>query len=106
MGQVVRGKPDPALAGILDILKQYEAAHPAAEVSVYRQNSVSVRIRIIDPDFKDHSRSERHEIVWRSLEQLPEEIVSDVTILVLLTPDEVSESLANFDFEHPIPSRL
>lgn len=106
MGKVVRGKSDPTLLAILENLKEYEDVHPAAEVAVYRQNSVSVRIRIIDPDFAGFDRAERHKLIWRILEKLPEDVVADVTILILLTPDELSESLANFDFEHPIPSRL
>ncbi len=106
MGKVVRGRSDRILRDILNILKDYEVAHPEAVVEAYRQNSASVRVRIIDPDFAGFDRAERHDIVWRILEKLPEDVLSDVTILLLLTPDELSESLANFEFENPTPSRL
>jgi stress-induced morphogen len=106
MGRVTRGKSDQVLQSILDALREYEATHLAADVEVYRQNSASVRVRIIDPDFAGLDRAERHKLVWRMLERLPEDVLSDVTILLLLTPDEVGDSFANFDFEHPIPSRL
>ncbi len=40
------------------------------------------------------------------LEQLPEETYTDIMILLLLTPEEVDESLMNMDFENPAPSRI
>jgi hypothetical protein len=37
---------------------------------------------------------------------LPEEVVAEITVLLLLTPDEAKKSVGNVDFENPIPSRL
>ncbi len=34
--------------------------------------SVAIRVRIIDPDFRGVSRAERHEAIWRVLEDLPD----------------------------------
>ncbi len=36
---------------IRETLKTYELLHPNAKVDAYRQNSGSIRVRIIDPDF-------------------------------------------------------
>jgi hypothetical protein len=41
--------PDPLLKQIVKALEEYALAHPRAKIEVYRQNSVSVRTRIIDP---------------------------------------------------------
>jgi len=37
---------------------------------------------------------------------LPEEVLSQISLLVLLTPAEMKKSLANFEFEHPVPSTI
>ena len=91
---------------ILDILESHKISHPGAQVASYRQNSGSIRIRIIDPDFRKLDKALRHDQVWEILEPLPEDILSQITVLLLLTPEEVKTSFANMDFENPIPSRL
>jgi len=98
--------PDPALEQIGAALKAYAAAHPQAEIELYRQNNVSVRVRIIDPDFAGKGRRDRHREVSAFFDELPEEVEADVTMLVLLTPEEKERSLANFEFDHPTPSRI
>ncbi len=99
-------RPDGVLKQIVEALKQYDAAHPQAQIELYRQNSVSVRIRVINQEFKGQSRAEREDELWQLFEQLPEEVTADITGLILLTPEETKKSLANFDFENPIPSQL
>ncbi len=51
-------------------------------------------------------KAERHDLIWKILESLPESMLSQISILLLLTPEEVKGSFANMDFEDPIPSRL
>jgi hypothetical protein len=99
-------KPDAILRQIAAALRPYADAHPDAEIELYRQNNVSVRVRIIDPGFKGRSRVEREQEVWGLLDMLPLDVVGDVSLLLLLTPEETAESLANFEFEHPTRSRL
>lgn len=99
-------RPDRVLKQIVEVLKQYEAAHPQAEIEAYRHSSVSVRIRVINPEFRDQSRAEREDELWELFSRLPEEVTSDITVLILLTPEEKEKSIANFDFEHPIPSEF
>ena len=99
-------RPDPVLRQIGNSLKPYDDAHLEAEIILYRQNNVSVRIRIIDPDYTGKSRVEREEEVWVLFDALPEEVVADVSMLLLLTPEEKDESLASFEFDHPIRSRI
>ncbi len=101
---ILRGQSDQSIGRVIDALKGYEADHAQARIDLYRQNSVSVRIRIIDPSFQSLNRPERHSRVWHYLEQLPEEIQSDISMLLLLTPDETKMSFANMEFEDPVPA--
>jgi stress-induced morphogen len=96
----------PQVQRVLDVLRTYKDDHPLAEIDAYRQNSASIRIRVIDPDFQGMDRVARHDTIWKILELLPEDIVSQITVLLPLTPDEREASFANMDFENPIPSRL
>jgi len=91
---------------ICDAVDELKSAHPRAKVGIQRRSSVSIRIRIIDPDFKGLDLVERDNQLWRSLEKLPEEVLSQISLLLLLTPAEMQTSLANFEFEHPVPSTI
>ena len=102
----IRGQSDPSIEAIAAALASYGNAHADAEVVLYRQNSVSVRIRIIDPDFAGIAKADRHETVWAYLNGLPDHVQSQVTLLLLLTPEETAMSFANVEFDNPIPSSL
>lgn len=97
---------DTQVQQVLDVLDQYKGDHPKAQIEVRRHNSVSIRIRIIDPDFNGLDRVDREPAVWNALKTLPEEVFTNITMLLLLTPDETERSLANQEFDDPIPSRL
>lgn len=102
----VRGRSDGCLREIRKALKKYEALHPEAKMDVYRHSSVSVRVRIIDPDFAGVDKGVRHNTVWDFFKTLSEDEQSQITLLLLLTPDELENSIANLEFENPIPSKL
>jgi len=102
----IRGTSDSSIEQVARALSRYELLHREAQIEVYRQNSESIRVRIIDPDFAETSRADRHEIVWRFFEDLPERVQSQVSLLIALTPEETDSSLANFEFDNPIPSGL
>ena len=107
MAVKIRSKrPDPALRKISLALEQYAAVHPHAEIEIYRQNSVSIRLRVLDPEFKGKSRVQREDELWAILDALTEELVSEISLVLLLTPDESKKSFANFEFDNPIPSKL
>ena len=97
---------DPEVRAILERLESHRVSHPRAKISSYRQNSGSIRIRIIDPDFRRLDRAQRHDQIWEILEPLPEDLLTQITVLLLLTPGETKQSIANMDFENPIPSKL
>ena len=98
--------PDSLVLQVLDGLQGYKREHPRATIDAYRRNPASVRIRIIDPDFKGKDETQREDAVWGFLDRLPDEVRSDITMLVLVTPDEVDKSLASLEFQHPTPSLL
>jgi len=104
--QIPRGKSDEVIDEIIKALRLYEADHPQAQIDLYRQNSVSVRIRIVDPGFAAQGKLQRNRQVWQYLGVLPEDVQSDISTVLLLTPDERGASFANLDFEDPIPSKL
>ena len=99
-------QPDEQVQQILDLLTAYERTHPQAQFEGRRHNPVSIRLRIIDPDFQGMDRIEREPAVWKLLRQLPEEVFVNITMLLLLTPEETEHSLASQEFDHPIPSRV
>ena len=78
---------------------------------VYRFNSASIRVRIIDDLFKGKSEPEREEMVDPILETLPDETQADIMLLLTLTEEEARSkfsrySLANLEFENPTESAL
>ncbi len=103
---IPRGGSDEVIEQIVEVLRGYEADHAQAQIDLYRQNSVSVRVRIIDPDFAGLGKPQRSEQVWRYLERLPEEVQSDISTVLLLAPEDTKRSFANFEFDDPIPSKL
>jgi hypothetical protein len=99
-------RPDSSVQQVLDVLARYDDRHPNAKIEAYRQNSASVRLRIIDPEFGLLDRVQREELIWDILAGLPAEVQSQITLLLLLTPKEASFSFASFEFENPLPSIL
>jgi stress-induced morphogen len=101
-----RGDTDTTIKKIVDVLRDYEADHPRAQIELYRQNPVSVRVRILDPDFAGTNKVERSKTVWKYLDRLSDEEQSDISSLLLLVPDETKMSFANFEFEDPVALSL
>ena len=97
-------KPDVEVQQILDVLAKYRRTHKKAQIDVRRRHEVSIRIRIIDTDFRGLNRVEREPEVLKLLKKLPDEVYADITMLLLLTPEEVPNSFANLEFENSIPS--
>lgn len=99
-------KPDEQVQQIIEALREYEAKHPEAQIEIYRENNVSVRIRIIDPDFRGKRIGVREDELWALFDKLPDETRADITFLLLITPEEKARSIGSFDFDNPVPSRL
>ncbi|MEN9664186.1 MAG: hypothetical protein RLZZ326_549 [Planctomycetota bacterium] len=104
--RVTRGNPDDILERIIAVLCTYRNDHPRAAIDLYRQNSVSVKIRIIDDAFGGMNRPERSNRIWKYLASLSEDDQNEIGSVILLTPDETERSIANFEFENPLLSKL
>jgi hypothetical protein len=97
---------DAAIKAFYDSLEPYKREHSQAKVDVYRQNSGSVRIRVVDPDFRGISVTDRDQNLWPLVESLPDDVFSQLSLLLLLTPEEATDSFINREFENPLPSRF
>jgi acid stress-induced BolA-like protein IbaG/YrbA len=104
----IRGQTDVAVDAIREALEQFGLEHPAARLSVYRYNSGSIRLRIISDAFDSMSEAQRHDFVWPFIEPLDEDVVAQISIMVLLTPKEeaAKDSIMNIEFEYPTRSEL
>lgn len=60
----------------------------------------------MDASFQGLDKPGRHAKVWHYLQQLPEDVQGDVSMLLLLTPEETKMSFANLEFDDPVPSIL
>src|SRR5208282_2871665 len=103
---ISRGTTDGILEEIRTVLVSCQRDHPSARIDLYRQNSASVRVRIVDSDFSGMSKKERHNLVWKYLDPISEDAQADISMLVLLAPTEVDKSMSNLEFEDPVPSGL
>jgi hypothetical protein len=74
-------------------------------VSAYRFNSASIRVRVVDDRFEGKSIEEREAMVLPLIERLPEETQADIMILLTLAPSETrsyqEKALVNLEFENP-----
>ena len=107
MATIIKGKHDKAVSALQDALDKYEDKHPGADASLYRQNCASIRLRVIDPRFDGMTKSRRHAYVWEFLaKQVPKDTLSEVSLVLAVTREELGSSFANFEFDHPSRSQL
>jgi stress-induced morphogen len=100
-------KKTPETKRIERILRDSFPDHPADyPPEAYRYNPASIRVRVVDESFRGKSRPDREAMVLPLLRKLGEDVRADITVLLLLSPDEVQQSMMNLEFEEPTPSRL
>ena len=106
MATIVRGpQADKYVDAIKRRLDEYERAYPGSSAEVYRQNTASIRIRVIDERFTGMSRGERHDAVWDFLYAgLDEDTLQEISVLLPLTRSEKPTLLMSQEFDDPIPS--
>ena len=98
----IRGANDEKIASLADRLARYELRHPRAEIQILRKNVASIHVRIVDPDFEGIDRADRHDAAWEFIAELPESVQCSVSVLLLLTPDEATNSFASSEFDPPM----
>ena|SRR5438067_11996439 len=100
-------RADAGVRAVLDaLLRDYQPHHPRAVIDAYRYSPVTIRVRVVDPDFAGKDIVDREDMVWPTLEALPDSLREDVSMVLMLTPEEKATSPANAEFDHPTPSRL
>ena len=104
MATIIRGPKDKAVKTLKTVLDEYERVHPGAVAQLYRQNTASVRIRIVDSRFVSMSAGDRHDEVWNFLsDRLDDDTIQEISVLLPLTPREQRVSFMNS--ESTIPFR-
>jgi stress-induced morphogen len=107
MATIVRGEADAQVEALKNALDAYEAEHVDAEAALYRSNPASIRLRVVDRRFEGMPKSRRHSQVWEFLAaRVPEDTMAEISLLLPISPVELRNSFANFEFEDPIPSKL
>jgi stress-induced morphogen len=83
------------------------------QVDVYRYNSASIRVRVIDSRFDGMKREQRDAMVEAELDKLPPETQRDILTLFTFarseltqTPKTVREFMQNTEFDDPSPTML
>ena len=101
-------KQDEDTAELVKILQEnYLSRHPEARIDVYRYNSASIRVRIIDPIFRTRNITRRDHEVWKILKKhASEDLLEQLSVVLLLAPEELTTSLMNREFDDLRPSRL
>lgn len=108
MPRVAKKRQDDRTRQIYAALKKVFSDLPdvTSEV-VYLYNPVSIRIRVIDPRFEGKGTAERERMVNRALKTLPPEVTEDITLLLMLTPEEAEKSSTlSREFDDPTDSHL
>jgi hypothetical protein len=107
MATVTRGTVDEGVTAVLAALNEYETQFKGSSAAVFRQNPGAIRLRIIDDRFAGMPRSRRHDEVWEFIRQrIGEDLMGEISSLVLLPTAEIRSSLANLEYEDPVASRL
>lgn len=88
MPSVAKKKQDARTEQIYAALKKSFPDLPPKENTVYAYNSVSIRVRVIDERFEGKETAERERIVKRNLKGVPKDVTEDITLLLMLTPEE------------------
>lgn len=98
-------KPDSQVQQVLDVLAEYERDHPDALIEARRTGYDFIHVRIIDPNFERIERSKlRKDTIWPLFyEKLPDEIISDITRVILVTPEEAPHNGSSIEFDDPLP---
>lgn len=103
MVKVLRN-PDKDVTRVVRSLEKFEQTHPNAQCVVYRYNPAAIRVKIVDSVFSGRNKAERHDYAMKFLRGLPEDVFSQLSLLLCLEPGE--SSLMDLEFLDPTASSL
>jgi hypothetical protein len=97
-----RGRGDASLRAIKTALRSYVNDYPGAVAEAYRYNAASIRIRVVDERFAKQPFDRRHDELWEFLnDRIPDEVMSEISFLIPVTPAERERDLSSVEFDHP-----
>lgn len=99
----ILGTTDPSVEAVRGMLDEFCLKHPDAQATTYRYGTASIRVRIVSESFATIDEVDRHDYVWPYIEALDEDVVEQITVVLLLTPKELAagKSMMNIEFEDP-----
>ncbi|MEM7783473.1 MAG: hypothetical protein AAF939_07400 [Planctomycetota bacterium] len=100
----ILGETDSHVELIANSLREFEKSHEYANCIVYRYNPASIRVKIVDVIFTGRDRSVRHDYAMGYLRELPDDTLSQISLLICLEPGETS--LIDLEFKDPSKSML
>jgi ribosome maturation factor RimP len=106
MAQPAEKKKDQATKRVQALAEGWLKNHgfERARVEVYRRMpGRSIRVRVVDRQFSGKLLEDRARMTEGFLVGLPEEIDQEITLVLLLSPDELKKNLMNVEFDHPSP---
>jgi len=107
MARIARGAHDPVVDALLGALNDYEGQFSGSEGSSTVRIPAPFACESSTAALPGMPRSRRHDDVWQFLSQrLDEDVMSEVSTLLLLPPAELGRPWRNMEFEDPVPSSL
>jgi len=101
---ITRSTIDEGLEQIIKALEPFALQHPRAEIDLYRHGKYRVRLRIVDLVFSRMTKSDRYLLIKPCLDSIDEEVLSDMIVIVMITPQERSESFSSMESDDPVPA--
>lgn len=78
-----------------------------ARLDIYRKiPGHSIRVRVVHPRFTDQLIDDRDRMTSGLLRDVPDEIDQDITLVLLLGPEELEGDFGNAEFDRPASSYL
>lgn len=102
--RVPYGDCDPTLESICRLLSRYSEQHPGSRCEAYRRNPWSIRILVEDPGVETLDSWVRTDRVWDLIDDLSEEVLMEVSLLIVVTPKERAADINAVEFDHPLPA--
>ena len=97
---------DDGVRHCVAVLERYVTDRPGACAEVYRHGRYSIRIRVVWDGFRRTPAGSRIIPFLDTVKALPDEVISDIALVVLVTPQELGRGHLNEEFDNPYTPEL